>query len=99
MDTPSRVVHLWDLHGRHDGFIVERPSSLVLVWKDFRLQKKNSKREGKLLDGKNPEPATKGFCECLRVRARVHLQWQEGPPGVDQVDAGQAVLNGNFLCS
>lgn len=46
------VVHLWDLHGRHDGFIVERPSSLVLVWKDFRLQKKKSKREGKLLGGK-----------------------------------------------
>lgn len=40
-----------------------------------------------------------GFCECLRVRARVHLQWQEGSPGVDQVDAGQAVLNGDFLCS
>lgn len=43
------VVHLWDLHGRHDGFIVERPSSLVLVWKDFRLQKKKFKKRRKVV--------------------------------------------------
>lgn len=31
----SSYIHLRDLHGRHDGFVVERPSSLVLIWKDF----------------------------------------------------------------
>lgn len=30
-------IYLWDLHGRHDGFVIERPSSLVLIRKDLRL--------------------------------------------------------------
>lgn len=41
------VAHLWDLQGRHDGFIVEGPSSLVLIWEDFRLQNKiEEEKEG-----------------------------------------------------
>lgn len=36
---------------------------------------------------------------CLCVITRVYLQWQEGSSGVDQVNARQAVLNGDFLCS
>ena len=28
-------LYLWDLHCRHDGFIIECPSSLVLIRKDL----------------------------------------------------------------
>lgn len=66
-------IYLRDLHGRHDGFVVERPSSLVLIWKDFRLD--NFIQTQNFRDGIKSQTENETNAVCLCACVCVNLQW------------------------
>lgn len=90
-------IDLRDLHGRHDGFVVERPSSLVLIWKDFRLD--NFIQTQNFRDGIKITSRNWNQCRLsVRVCVCVNLQRQESSSAINQVNTRQAVLDGYVLC-